>query len=313
MLAAAVAAAVLTADLAWNNAPNESTGLIPETYDVLRPDTTDDTIAKLKELTARTRAPDRIDRVELVGVDFHWPNASLTHGLHHTLGYNPVRSALLSNGFGARDHIAGPDQRLFTPLTPSYRSLMVDLVGLRYIAVGVPLDAMYAVAMKASGRSAPVISPGEFPLVARTSKAYIYENPRALPRVLFPSAARQADFADMIATGRWPEGFDPRATVLLARPVAPAEAVERQGPRSVRIVSYRNTEVVIEAVSDKGGFVVLNDSYDEWWQAEVDGRPAAVEQANVMFRAVAVPGGTVRVRFVYRPFRGALGELMRRR
>jgi hypothetical protein len=313
ILAAFVAAVAVSADLGWNNAPNESTGLTPDTYDVLRADTTNETIIRLKQLTSASRGPDRIDRVELVGVGFHWPNASLTHRLHHTLGYNPVRSALLSNGFGARDHIAGPDQRLFTPLTPSYRSLLADMIGLRYIATGVPLESVYETAMQASRRPVLKPEPGDFPLIARTAEAYIYENPRALPRVLFAGAARQADFKDMIATGRWPDGFDPRETVLLDRPVAPGEASPAAGPRSARIVSYRNTEVVIEASSPAGGFVVLNDSWDDWWRVEVDGRPAAIEQANVMFRAVRVPAGVARVRFVYRPFGGALGEMLRRR
>ena len=129
-----VAGLVMMFDLGWNNAPNESTGLNPDAYEALRPDTTNETISLLKRKVQETRSPDRIDRVELVGVGFHWPNVTMIHGLHHTLGYNPVRSAIYSNSVGARDHIAGPDQRLFTPLMPSYRSPMANLVGLRYIA-----------------------------------------------------------------------------------------------------------------------------------------------------------------------------------
>jgi hypothetical protein len=302
MLAASVAAVALLADLGWNNAPNESTGLTPETYEVLRPDSTNATIAQLKDLTAKTRASDRIDRVELAGIEFHWPNASLIHRLHHTLGYNPVRSALLSKGYGAGDHIALPDQKVFTPLSPSYRSLMTDMMGLRYIASRVPLTELD-----------PKASPDDFPEVGRTQDAFIYENPRALPRVLFAGRAQQADFDMLMSQGRWPDGFDPRETVLLDRLINPREQDSGPGPRSVRIVSYRNTEVMLEAVSQSGGFVVLNDSWDEWWRAEVDGRPALIEQANLMFRAVAVPGGTVRIRFSYHPFRGALGELLRRK
>jgi hypothetical protein len=300
--AAAAAALLLVADLGWNNAPNESTGLLTETYDVLQPTTTNQTIALLNARTAATRGPDRIDRVELAGVEFHWPNATMTHGLHHTLGYNPLRSALLSKAYGAGDHIALPDQKMFTPLNPSYRSLMTDLIGLRYIASRVPLQELD-----------PKAAPEDFPLIARTPEAYVYENPRALPRVLFAARALQADFADMTATGRWPNGFDPRSTVLLDRPVTSDEAADRGGARTVRIQRYANTEVVIEAASERGGYVVLNDAWDDWWRAEVNGRPATIERANVMFRAVAVPPGAATVRFVFRPFSGALGELMKRK
>jgi hypothetical protein len=308
----AVAGLFTVADLGWNNAPNESTGLNPDAYEVLRPNSTNETIALLKRKVVETRGPDRIDRVELVGVGFHWPNVTMIHGLHHTLGYNPVRSAIYSNSVGARDHIAGPDQRLFTPLMPSYRSILADLVGLRYIASSIPIEEVYRVAPRDPGLPPAVFDPADFPLIARTPDAYVYENPRALPRVLFPGNARQADFTTMIAKGGWPD-FDPRRTVLLDRPIAPTEAEAKDDARSVRIVSYRNTEIVVEARSERGGFVVLNDSWDDWWRVEIDGRPATLERANVAFRAVAVPPGEHLVRFVFRPFSGALAELLGRR
>ncbi len=303
-------------DLGWNNAPNESTGLNPDTFDVLRPNTTNETILLLKQKTAETKGPDRIDRIELAGVGFHWPNASLTHGLHHTLGYNPVRSGIYSASVGARDHIAGPDQRLFTPLFPSYKSLLADMMGLRFIATGIPMQELYNAAprkgLPPQYAAPPVFDPEDFPLVARTGEAYIYENPRALPRVLFAGNARQADFASLIKTGDWP-AFDPRETVLLDRPVDVKDASLKSGTRSARIISYRNTEVIVEAESDTGGFVVLNDSWDDWWRVEVDGKPVELERANVVFRAVATPPGKHTVRFVFRPLEGALAELLRRK
>ena len=65
----------------------------------------------------------------------------------------------------------------------------------------------------------------------------------------------------------------------------------------MRIVSYRNTEVILEADSPDGGWVVLNDLWHPWWFAEVDGKPAEILRANVLFRAVAVPPGRHMVRF----------------
>jgi hypothetical protein len=306
----------MVADLGWNNAPNESTGLTPDTYDVLRPTTGNETIALLKKRPAEETAPDRLDRVELVGLGFHWPNASMVHGLHNTLGYNPLRSAVYSGSVGARDHIAGPDQRLFTPLMPSYRSILADMAGLRYIATSIPIGEIYAAAprkdLPAKDMPPPAFDPRDFPLLGRTADGYIYENPRALPRVLFAGRAMQADFGALMRSGEWP-AFDPRETVLLDRPVPSAEAEAAAGERKARIASYRNTEVVIEAESAGGGFIVLNDSWHDWWRVEVDGKPATLERANVAFRAVKVPGGRVSVRFTFAPLRGAMAQLLGRR
>ena len=58
-----------TADLAFNNAPHESTGLPPAVYDALRPDTRNETVALIRQRLAAQRAepsrPRRADRHRL--------------------------------------------------------------------------------------------------------------------------------------------------------------------------------------------------------------------------------------------------------
>ena len=137
-LAAAILAAATAADLAANNGPSSSTAQPPAMYEVLEPDSRNATIAILKSSVVADAT--RRDRIELAGLGFHWPNASLTHGLENTLGYNPVRLALYSQATGAEDHVGLPDQRQFSPLFPSYRSTLANLLGLRFIATGVPIE-----------------------------------------------------------------------------------------------------------------------------------------------------------------------------
>jgi len=290
--AAALLVAVTTVDLAYNNGPSSSTAQPPSLYEVLEPDTRNATIAILKSKVVADG--ERRDRIELAGLGFHWPNASLTHGLENTLGYNPVRLALYSRATGAQDHVGLPDQRQFTPLFPSYRSTLANLLGLRFVVTGAPIETIDA-----------RLKPGDLPVVARTSDGIIYENPEAYPRVLFATEAKGADFARLLADGTWPVA-DLRSTVLLERP--PTAAVSRR-PGRVRIASYRNTEVKLEADSPDGGWLVLNDLWHPWWFAEVDGRPAQLLRANVLFRAVAVPPGRHQVRFAFRPIAGARAQL----
>ena len=74
----------------------------------------------------------------------------------------------------------------------------------------------------------------------------------------------------------------------------------------MRISTYHNTEVVLEADSPDGGWVLLNDLWHPWWFAEVDGKPVPILRANVLFRAVAVRPGRHTVRFRFRPVAGSL-------
>jgi hypothetical protein len=264
----------------------------------------------LKAGLARTAAPDRRDRIELAGIDFHWPNASMTHGLDHTLGYNPLRLGDYSRATGAGDHIALPDQRRFSALMPGYRSMLANMLGLRFIASRVPLEQVDRSLSEAS------LAAGPLRQIARTADAYIYENSAALPRVMVAAEARTVDTGVLLATGSWPEGFDPARTVLLADPVAPAtceapkEAVA--GPATASIRRYGNTEVVVEVQSPTCAYLVLNDAWQRWWSAEVDGEAEPVLRANVLFRAVAIPAGRSTVVFRFEPFAGLASDMAAR-
>jgi hypothetical protein len=292
---------VVGADLRTNNGPNESTALSPELYDVLRPETKNETIRILKTLVAQPAGSPRRDRVELLGMGFEWPNASMVHGFDHTLGYNPLRLADFSDAVGTGDGISRWGERKFPPLFPSYRCRLADLLGLRYIATRVPI-----------GQVDHLLREGDLKLVAFTGDAYIYENPRALPRAQFVAGWQLADFEGMKVAGQWPD-TDPQQVVLLD--TVPPDAVP-EGPMAanaeVRLTRYTNTEVEITVTTDKPGFVVLNDIWHPWWRAELDGAEVEILKANVLFRAVQVPAGSHTVRFSFHPVEGALAELRER-
>jgi len=287
-----------TFDLAWNNGPNESTGLPPSLYEALRPDGSDETILLLKAKLAETSAADRRDRVELIGIAYHWPDVALAQGFDHLFGHNPLRLHDFALATGVGDTVATPQQRAFAPLFPSYRSTMADLCGVRFIASGVPVEQID-----------PSLHAGDLKFVARTKDAYVYENPRALPRVMVVPDYQIADFDDLLRNG-WPD-IDPRRTVLLEQPppVPPRAADSRAVAGSARIERYANTEIDIEADAPDGGFLVLNDVWHPWWRAEVDGLPTDILKANVLFRAVPVGPGRHRLHFVFAPLQGAWEEL----
>jgi hypothetical protein len=312
LAAAALVAAFTAADLAWNNAPNESTGLPPAIYDALRVDTKNETIALIKSKLAEHAAPDRRDRVELIGIAYPWPNISLIHGFDHVFGHNPLRLKNFAAATGVGDTVATPDQRTFSPLYPSYRSPFADLFGLRLIVTGVPVEQIDS-----------SLKSGDLKLVARTADAYVYENLRALPRVFLVNEWQRADFDELIRDG-WPDDVDPHRVVLLEQAPAaqrgpPLPGGERVGMRGsqagersgiARIISYRNTEVIVETDSPSAALLVLTDVWHPWWRAAVDGAPTEILKADVLFRAVPVPAGHHAVRFTFHPFAGALAELM---
>ncbi len=307
--AAVVLVAFAAADLVVNNGPNGASALPREKLDMLEPDGRNETIRLLTGKVAQSRSATRRDRIEMVGLGYHWPNTPLTHDLHATLGANPVRLAHYVLATGAGDTVAEGGQRAFPPAFASYLSPMADLLGLRYIATGEPIEKID-----------PSLAARPLPLVARTKTAYIYENKNALPRIIFAPAAMIVDFAQILETGRWPN-IDYRHTVLLPRGAAssttspsPARPAPQNGPiitsGMVEIERYTNTEIVLASNSPIPGWVVLADVWHPWWQVTVDGKTQPLLRANLIFRAVYVPSGRHIVRFSFHPVQGAISKLI---
>ena len=128
-----------TADLAWNNAPHESTGLPPAIYDALRPDTRNETVALIRQRLAAQRAepsrPRRADRHRLSLAEY-LPDPRLRARVRA----QSAAAEVVLDATSVGDTVAAPGQRPFSPLYPSYRSAFADLFGLRLIATGVPVE-----------------------------------------------------------------------------------------------------------------------------------------------------------------------------
>jgi hypothetical protein len=103
-LAAFVPGRLVGADLVISNGPSEATGKPPDrAQEALRPETANETIAFLSRNVRRSPGIAWRDRIEIAGVGFDWQNTAEAHGLDQTLGYNPLRTDLVTRALGAGD------------------------------------------------------------------------------------------------------------------------------------------------------------------------------------------------------------------
>ncbi|MGL5446523.1 MAG: hypothetical protein ACRDBL_04360 [Rhabdaerophilum sp.] len=295
-LIAGLFALLLAADFGWNMRPNDSTGLPTPFYSVMESDTGNATIRELKARIVQNET--RRDRVELTGLGFEWPNLGLIHRFENTLGYNPLRLRHFNLATGAGDTVAGVEQHRFAPLFPSYRSPFANLMGLRFIALPVPIEVMD-----------PRLKGKPLPLVARTVDGYIYENPDTLPRVMIAPRAEIIDQDILLRFGEWPS-TDLTRIAYIEKTTQPLPDEGAGG--TARIRSYRNTEIIIETDAPRGGVLLLNDVWHPWWFAKADGKNIPVLRANGAFRAVILPPGTRELRFRFQPMRGLWRDITSR-
>jgi hypothetical protein len=67
------------------------------------------------------------------------------------------------------------------------------------------------------------------------------------------------------------------------------------------IIEETPQRIVVRTSAEQPALLVQTDSYYPGWQATIDGVPAALLRADLLFRGVAVPAGEHTVELTYRP------------
>ncbi|MBI4460400.1 MAG: YfhO family protein [Acidobacteria bacterium] len=236
-------------------------------------------------------------RAEIFWAGSLWANAPMVLGIHSTQGYNPLRYALYEQTVGAQEY-GGGVLRPFPALTPGFQAPMLNLLGVKYIASVKQLSELDSSA-----------DPAMFPEVFEARGIHVYENQRALPRVLIASTiSLDSGFHSILTTNRMPD-IDYRSTVVLDHLPETVgtlnafnEPLTNTGKLNVHLLSYRNTEVRIAVQADRDVIVVLGDLYYPYWRVYVDGEEHELLRANYLFRGVHVTPGAHTVVFHFEPF-----------
>jgi hypothetical protein len=147
---------------------------------------------------------------------------------------------------------------------------------------------------------------GEYRLLTRLDEYppfALYEVREAAERVRMVEGAEVEPDLARQTERLFEAAFDPASAVLLERdPPPPSGTAGEALAPSARLLEERASSLVVEAeAGEGGGYLLLLDSFDPHWRAEVDGREADLLRADALFRAVRLAPGRHLVRFAYRP------------
>ena len=108
-----------------------------------------------------------------------------------------------------------------------------------------------------------------------------------------------------------PAQLDSAKPVLVEQGVPPPPLPDDKDPGAVTVEpSTSNTKVTVKLSGVSQGILVLADAYFPGWEARIDGEPARVFPADVLFRGVEVPEGAKEVVFEYNPSHFSVGMLI---
>lgn len=212
------------------------------------------------------------ERVLPWGLSIFEQNGAGQVGLPSVFGYNALE-------------IAANQQ--FLAFVPDPRSTAYDLMSVRYVIAGSPLDEFTS---------------GERPLtlIGQTGAVWVYERERVMPlaRLVYEVEVipdRAAAIARIHA-----EDFGPRHVAILSqKPPCIVEASEANGEAA--IVERRPGYWRIETRSAAAGLLVVGETAYPGWRVTVDGQRAEPLVAYTAIRSVCVSAGEHSVEWAYDP------------
>ncbi len=104
--------------------------------------------------------------------------------------------------------------------------------------------------------------------------------------------------------------FAPRAQAAVEAPLAPAPPEEAGPGESVTLMSYADERQSYRVQAEKPGLLVIADAWYPGWRATVDGQPAEILHANLLYRAIPLGAGVHDVTLEYAPESWRIGSIV---
>lgn len=228
---------------------------------------------------------------------FYFPpdySLSLFDTLYHsTVPYNSIK-------YGLRDAVIVDVTKLrpreYTQMIKLFRSKDADSRTRFLTRSGV----RYFLQPEAPAGEARLIQPVESFF---TKDMSLYEGVEPAPRISVVKEARVEPNIEQQFERLFAADFDPAKEVLVdSEPSQPGGQAGESTETSATLTDITPNSVMVKASAPEGGgYLLLRDSYDPNWKVEVDGMPAPLLRANVLYRAVRLEKGDHIIRFDYRP------------
>jgi len=181
-----------------------------------------------------------------------------------------------------------------TGLGTGFKKRMLDAVSVRYI-----LDR------KENASSERIFPPDSFKMVKTINDWSVYENLDAVPRAFIAKSVKVADDTESFSSQFFSNDFDPKSTALIPHIADISTYQNASGTAS--ILEYDAELVTVQTNTKTAALLVVTDTFDPNWSADIDGSPAEIIPTNLSQRGIPIPPGEHTVRMAYQPHSVTIG------
>lgn len=210
------------------------------------------------------------------------PNIGAYNKIYMIDNYNPL---LLKNyqEFIALSELKNKDvfkfsfNRMIIP--NNYNSRLIDLLGVKYI---VAINDTYSDKLK---------------FLFKEGESRVYENKNAFPRAFMVYDLLYAKTPQESISYLFDKKIDLRKTGIVDKDIKLNS--HKKNANLVKIISYKENEVLIYVNTENDGLLILTDNYYPGWIATIDGKKSEIIKTDHTFRGVIVPKGEHNVEFKF--------------
>jgi hypothetical protein len=225
-------------------------------------------------------------------------NMWLPYGLESAAGYDALAPLRYSQFLGAFTTKRADRPFGRVAQIENYNSPLFDLVNIKYV-LAVKYDEKGI--RRPEGKPREVFQKPKFKLVFEDKSVQVYENKDVIPRAFiahdyFLETGNQEIIDKMLSPD-----FSLSKSVVLEEGMSIDERGFDIRKDSVKYLKYEPKESIIRTNTDANSILVVTDSFYPGWKAFLDGEEVKIYRANFAFRAVSLPAGEHKVRFIYDP------------
>jgi hypothetical protein len=134
----------------------------------------------------------------------------------------------------------------------------------------------------------------------------VYKKTKALPRAIFVTRWSVLSEAEILGKLLDPN-FDSTKEILLNK--TPSIHISTTpNIDTIEYLSYSADNIILKVSTQQQGLLFVSDTWYPGWKAYVDEKEVEIFRADYAFRAVAVPQGSHKIRFIYDPESFRIGE-----